>query len=129
MVVSFVTPSFNHAQFLERTFQSGLSQDYPNLEYLNVDGVSNDGSVEIIKEYTEQLAWWVSEKDRLKAEAINKGFKRACGDIAAWINSDDLYYDIYVITHAVQAFQVHPAVGMVCGDGVMVDPAGFRWKE
>lgn len=91
------------------------------MEYLIVDGGSSDESVEIIQRYAHRLAWWVSEKDQGQAEAINKGFAHARGEFIAWINSDDLYYRPDVITHAVQNLQSHPTVGMVYGDGVMVD--------
>lgn len=89
--VTVVTPSFNQAAFLERTILSVLNQNYPNLEYIIIDGGSKDGSAEIIKKYRKYLTYWVSEPDSGQSDAINKGFRRSTGTVCAYLNSDDCY--------------------------------------
>jgi glycosyltransferase involved in cell wall biosynthesis len=90
MKISVITPSFNQAQFIERTVQSVLSQDYPNVEYIVMDGGSTDGTIEVLKKYSDKIIW-KSEKDNGQSDAINKGLKIATGDIVAYLNSDDTY--------------------------------------
>ncbi|HTX92050.1 MAG TPA: glycosyltransferase family 2 protein [Anaerolineales bacterium] len=123
LLVTIVTPSYNQARFLEATLRSVLDQDYPNLEYLVVDGASNDGSVDIIRRYADRLAWWVSEKDSGQSEAINKGLKRARGEFIGWLNSDDVYLP-GAVTAAVAAFRSHPQAGLVYGDALAIDADG-----
>ncbi len=122
-LVSIITPSFNQAHFLESTICSVLDQDYPNIEYIIVDGGSNDGSVEIIRRYSDRLAWWVSEKDRGQTDAINKGFAHAKGAILAWLNSDDTY-EKNAVREAVAFLLDHPEVGLVYGNANFIDEAG-----
>ena len=122
-LVSIVTPSFNQAAFLEATIRSVLEQDYPRIEYILVDGGSNDGSLEIIRRYADRLAWWVTEKDRGQTDAINKGFARANGQILAWLNSDDTYQP-GAIRQAVEYLQTHPRTGLVYGDCNFINAEG-----
>jgi glycosyltransferase involved in cell wall biosynthesis len=122
-LVSIVTPSYNQAQFLEATIQSVLAQDYPRIEYILIDGGSQDGSLEIIQRHASHFAYWVSEKDRGHADALNKGFARAKGEIWAWLNSDDTYYP-GAVSEAVRYLVDHPDVGMVYGDADLNDEQG-----
>jgi glycosyltransferase involved in cell wall biosynthesis len=122
-LVTVVTPSFNQARFLEATLRSVLEQDYPNIEYLVVDGASTDGSVDILNRYAHRLTWWVSEKDSGQSEAINKGLQRARGEIVGWLNSDDMYLP-GAVTAAVAAFRSRPDVAVVYGDALAIDTDG-----
>ena len=122
-LVSIVTPSYNQADFLRDTLRSVLEQDYPAIEYIVIDGGSDDGSVEIIREYEPDLAWWISEKDAGQADAINKGMARAHGEIVAWLNSDDIYLP-GAVSQAVKAFQARPEAGLIYGDAITIDAQG-----
>lgn len=118
-----MTPSYNQAKYLEQTIQSVLEQNYPRLEYIVIDGGSTDDSEHVIRTYMDQLAYWISERDSGQAEAINKGFLRARGEIIAWLNSDD-YYLPDTIASVVKIFEANPDVVMVYGDMLAVDEHG-----
>ncbi|QDT63417.1 glycosyltransferase family 2 protein [Calycomorphotria hydatis] len=118
--ISIVTPSYNQAEFLGRTIESVLGQNYPALEYVVRDGASTDGSVEIIESYSDQLTRWVSEPDDGQADAIVKGFSESTGEIMGWLNSDDLLLPGTLNTVA-NYFQQHPEVDAVYGNRVMID--------
>jgi glycosyltransferase involved in cell wall biosynthesis len=118
--LTIVTPSYNQGRFLEETIQSVLSQDYPNLEYIIIDGGSTDNSVDIIKKYKSRLAYWVSEPDQGQSHAINKGLERATGDIIGWINSDDIYTR-GSFQKVLTAFNNNPDAILVYSDRIMID--------
>ena len=122
-LVSIITPSFNQGAFLEETIRSVLDQDYPNLEYLVVDGASTDGSVDIIRRYEDRIDWWISEPDDGQADAINKGLARAKGEIVAWLNSDDVYRP-GAIRAAVDALSQNPEAGLIYGNLDSIDQNG-----
>ncbi len=89
--ISVITPSFNQGQFIEETILSVIGQNYPNLEYIIMDGGSSDNTVDVIKKYENQITFWKSSKDKGQADAINSGFQKATGDIICWLNSDDYF--------------------------------------
>ena len=112
--ISIITPSYNQADFIEETIRSILLQNYPNIEHIIMDGGSTDGTVEILRHYDAHITW-VSEPDGGQADAINKGLKRATGDILAYLNSDDVYLPTALQTVAAY-FQANPQVGLLYGD-------------
>ncbi|MBN1104240.1 MAG: glycosyltransferase [Deltaproteobacteria bacterium] len=120
--LSIVTPSLNQGQFIEETIRSVLLQGYPALEYMIIDGGSNDETSEIIKKYEKWLAYWVSEPDRGQSHAINKGVLHAAGDIVSWLNSDDLYckraFETAVLAMCPQETAMHP---IVYGNALRID--------
>ncbi|MEQ9299458.1 MAG: glycosyltransferase family 2 protein [Cyclobacteriaceae bacterium] len=111
---SIVTPSYNQGNFLEETICSVLDQGYPNLEYVIIDGGSNDNSVQIIKKYERHLKHWVSEPDNGQSHAINKGIAHATGNIVNWINSDDVMFPGSLKLIA-KRFEENPDVDIVTG--------------
>ncbi len=109
--LSIVTPTFNQADYIEETIRSILLQNYPNLEYIIIDGKSTDETPEIIKKYDRWITFWISEKDSGQSEAINKGMDRVTGDVVNWINSDD-YLEPNALFNIARAFQEQPEVHM-----------------
>ena len=107
--ITIVTPSYQHGHYLEETMRSVLLQDYPNLEYIVIDGGSKDETGQLLKRYDRQLSYWVSEPDRGHAHALNKGFARATGEILAWLNAGDFYFP-QALHHVAQAFQTFPGI-------------------
>ncbi len=127
-LITVVTPSYNHERFIEATIQSVLTQDYAPIEYIVMDGGSTDGTLDILRKYEDRLTW-VSERDKGQGDAINKGFRRATGDIWCWLNSDDLFTPGALKTVA-EFFQSHPDASFVYGDAEAITldgtPAGIR---
>ena len=121
--ISIITPSYNQARFLEKTILSVLNQNYPNLEYIIIDGGSTDGSVDILKKYDDKLTYWISEKDSGMYDAINKGLKVASGSILAYLNSDDIYKSNTIQT-VIEYFQKHPDSFLLYGDTDYIDAEG-----
>lgn len=118
-LVSIVTPSFNQGHFIEETIQSVLTQDYPNIEYLVIDGGSTDNTVEILRKYEGRLKW-ISEPDGGQSHAINKGFHMARGEIVAWLNSDDTLLP-GAISKAARHLIKNQETMMVYGEGYLMD--------
>jgi glycosyltransferase involved in cell wall biosynthesis len=121
--VTVVTPSYNQAAFLEEAIESVLAQDFAQIEYAIVDGGSTDGSVEIIRRYEGQLAWWVSESDAGQAAALNKAFGRARGDILGWVSSDDTLLP-GAIARVVDELESDREALLVYGEALFVDGDG-----
>ncbi|MBN1632260.1 MAG: glycosyltransferase [Thermoleophilia bacterium] len=121
--ISVVTPSYNQDEFLEATLRSVISQGYPNLEYVVIDGGSTDDSVNIIKRYEADLAYWVTEPDEGHAQALNKGFAHTTGEIMCWINSSDMYYP-WTFETVAEVFSQLPQVDWITGTSSIFDVHG-----
>lgn len=116
--ISIITPSYNQGRFIEQTIRSVLLQNYPNLEYIIIDGGSKDETVDVIKKYEPWLSYWTSERDRGQSDALQKGFSRATGDIMAWINSDD-FYARGALLKVAEAYMQRP-FSLFCGSCRMI---------
>jgi GT2 family glycosyltransferase len=118
--ITLVTPSYNQVAFLTETLESVLAQNYPDLEYIVMDGGSTDGSVEILRRFERHFAFWTSSPDAGQADALNRGFARGTGDVFGWLNSDDLL--TAGALHAVgMYFAAHPDCEFLTGDGVFMN--------
>lgn len=127
--ISLVTPSYQQGEFLEQTLLSVLDQDYPNLEYLVMDGGSTDDSVEIIRRHESRLAHWQSEPDGGQAAAVREGLAQSSGEIMAWLNSDDLIFP-GTLAYVADYFRQNPDVDVVYGHRIIINERGYetgRW--
>jgi glycosyltransferase involved in cell wall biosynthesis len=120
--ISIITPSYNQASFLDETMRSVLDQHYPRLEYFVIDGGSSDGSVDVIRNYADRLSYWVSARDKGQTDALNKGFRRATGDVVGYLNSDDLL-EPGALAIIARAFE-DPTVQWLGGGCVYIDENG-----
>jgi glycosyltransferase involved in cell wall biosynthesis len=119
MKISIITVCFNSAKTIKDTIQSVLSQDYPNIEYIIVDGGSKDATLEIVKKHSDKISHVISEPDKGIYDAMNKGIALATGDVVGILNSDDVYFDTQALNHIAKAFEVTNA-DAVYGDLVYV---------
>jgi glycosyltransferase involved in cell wall biosynthesis len=129
-LISVVTPSFNQVSFIGEAMESVRRQNRNNCEHLVIDGMSTDGTVELLRSQSENTGrnvFWISERDSGQSEALNKGFRRANGEIIGWLNSDDRYRG-NCFDHVVQAFKDNPDVDIIYGDYAMVDEVGKMLK-
>lgn len=121
--ISLVTCSYQQGRYLDATIRSVLGQNYPNLDYIVVDGGSTDGSVDIIRRYASELSYWISEPDHGQTEALVKGFARADGDICGWLCSDDILLP-NALTTVANFFNDNPHIDVVYGDCLWIDADG-----
>ncbi len=121
--ITIVVPSYNHGRFIDKTLESIISQGYPELELIVVDGGSADQTVEVIRRYASHIRWWVSEPDNGQAHAINKGMAQAAGEILAWLNSDDCLMPGALFRVADQ-FMASDDIDVVYGHRVLINESG-----
>lgn len=120
--ITIITPSYNQGKFIGQTIESVLSQNYPNLEYIVMDGGSTDETIEILKRYRDRL-YWISERDRGQSHAINKGLQRATGEVIGYLNTDDLY-EPDALMKVGEFFARHPEAAWITGKCRVIDQSG-----
>ncbi len=120
--VSVITVCRNAEEFIEQAITSVLEQTYENIEYIVIDGKSTDNTVSIINKYLDKICYFVSEPDNGVYDAMNKGIKNSSGDILYFLNSDDTFYDKYVIENVIRFFQHKDNVDFVYGPVIVFDP-------
>ena len=114
--ISIITPSYNQGEFIEQTIRSVVEdQNYDNIEYIVIDGGSTDQTINILNEYDDKIAYWVSEPDQGQTNAINKGYQKATGDVITWLCSDD-YYEPNILDEIISKFNNNPNINLICGD-------------
>jgi len=118
--ISLITPSFNHALYLEKTIQSILNQAYPNLEYIIMDGGSRDGSLDIIRKYESKISFWTSKPDKGPQDALHQGFSKATGEIMGWLNADDILWP-GALDNLAEIFSRFPDVHWISGRPSFID--------
>ncbi|MFB6295416.1 MAG: glycosyltransferase family 2 protein [Halobacteriales archaeon] len=121
--ISIVTPSYNQAEFIRDTLDSVERQTHSDIEHVVMDGGSTDGTLDVLREYESHDGYdltWISEPDEGQSDAINRGFERASGDIVAWLNSDDAYFDIDALARVEEHFETHDA-DVIYGDLAYLD--------
>ncbi len=127
-LISVITPSYNQANFIEETILSVKNQSYPNIEHIIMDGGSTDGTLDILRRYEGIYNMrWVSEPDNGQADAVNKGYRAAQGEILGWLNSDDTYAVPHAIEQIVTAWQQHPQGRVFYGDCGKIDENSQLW--
>lgn len=125
MKITIITVCYNSASHIEDAINSVASQDYPEIEHIVIDGNSDDGTQQILEKQSDKLAYWISEPDNGVYDAMNKGIKKATGDVVGILNSDDFYFDKHVISKVVKAFSDED-VDAVYGDLIFVDPRNLN---
>jgi len=126
--ISVITPSHNQGEFIEQTIKSVINQNYPNFEYIIIDGGSTDKTLDIIKKYKKHITYFESKPDKGQTDALIKGFKKAKGEILCWLNSDDILMP-NALKKVADFFIKNPKAKVVYGDSVWINKKGKFIKK
>ena len=129
MIISIVTVVYNGEEFIEETIKSIINQDYPNIEYIVVDGNSNDGTFEILQKYEKNIDILIREDDEGQTDALIKGIVASTGRYVCWLNYDDLFHDNNSISKLVNFISKNPNHDLYYGDDILIDSDGRALKK